>query len=108
MSMMPVLVLGPAVVFLWEERSKETKGVQNQASGPCNTPLPVFVPGSADIALCIDNVGKVVVVHEQQHPDCATLPAMFHIFPVWRVLWFVMVLVVVVSRRLVVMKLVSV
>ncbi|CBJ32848.1 conserved unknown protein [Ectocarpus siliculosus] len=30
MSMMPVLVLGPAVVYLWEERSKETKGVKNQ------------------------------------------------------------------------------
>ncbi|CAB1114675.1 unnamed protein product [Ectocarpus sp. CCAP 1310/34] len=38
MSMMPVLVLGPALVYLWEERSKETKGVKNQASGPCNTP----------------------------------------------------------------------
>ncbi|CAM9718285.1 unnamed protein product [Ectocarpus sp. 6 AP-2014] len=29
MSMMPVLVLGPAVVYLWEERSKETKGVRD-------------------------------------------------------------------------------
>ncbi|CAM9970789.1 unnamed protein product, partial [Ectocarpus sp. 8 AP-2014] len=29
MSMMPVLVLGPAVVCLWEERSKETKGVRD-------------------------------------------------------------------------------
>lgn len=35
MSLMPLLVLGPAVFFLWEGRSKETKGVKNQASKGC-------------------------------------------------------------------------
>lgn len=32
MSLMPLFVLGPAVLFLWEGRSKVTKGVKGQAS----------------------------------------------------------------------------
>lgn len=32
MGLMPLLTLGPAVLLLWEGRSKETKGVKGQAS----------------------------------------------------------------------------
>lgn len=34
MSLMPLLVLGPAVLLLWEGRSKETKGVKGQVRTP--------------------------------------------------------------------------